>query len=128
MKRKLLSATLVLALAALLVSGCATTEQGALGGGLVGAGVGAIIGAALGDPGLGAAIGGVVGMAAGAAAGAENQRRFVEANQAKLALLPGDWKNTPGELAANQGRLCYVTTGGDYIVWREDEQCWRPDD
>jgi len=127
MTKKIFAAIPLLAILLILPSGCANTQQGAIGGGLLGAGIGAIIGGALGDPGLGAAIGGAVGTMAGAAAGAENQRRFIETHRAKWDLLPISWKNTPGELSEVQGRLCYVTAD-DYIVWRENEQRWRTDD
>lgn len=118
----------LLTLIAVLASGCATAEQGAMSGALLGGGVGAIIGGVTGSPALGTAIGGAVGAVGGSIIGAENQRRFIEANQPKLALLPDSWKNTQGGLVMNQERLCYFTQEGDYIVWREDEQRWRTDD
>ncbi|MFH0929668.1 MAG: hypothetical protein V1814_00255 [Candidatus Moraniibacteriota bacterium] len=127
MKRKLLSAFLLLALATFLCSGCATPMQGAVSGGIAGAIAGTLIGAALGSPELGALIGGGIGMMAGAAAGGENQQRFIEAHRAKWNLLPDSWKNTPGQLAMIQSRLCYVTAD-DYIVWHEDKQTWKTDD
>lgn len=72
----------VLALVALLASGCSgqpltTREKGILGGGALGAGTGAIIGSAVGHPGAGAAIGGGLGALAGGAIGNELQNREV---------------------------------------------------
>jgi len=130
MKRRnwLISWMVSLTLVAVLLSGCSTAEQGAVGGSLLGAGIGAIIGGALNNPGLGAAIGAAAGGLGGAIVGAENQRRFCEMHKAEWDKLDVAWKNAPGELKEVQGRLCYVTNEGDYIVWRPNEQCWRTDD
>lgn len=60
---------ILLMLLLVTVSGCTTTEKGAVVGGLGGAGLGAIIGNQSGHLAGGAAIGGVAGAVAGALIG-----------------------------------------------------------
>lgn len=67
---KYISILVLLALLS-LVTGCTTTQEGAVIGGLGGAGLGAIIGNQSGHAAGGAAIGGVAGAVAGALIGSQ---------------------------------------------------------
>ena len=49
-------------------------------------------------------------------------------NQAKLDLLPNDWKSPDGQLANDQnGRLCYFL-GNDHLAWNQTNQAWEAED
>ncbi len=69
--KRIISILLVLAVftGIIVISGCTTTQKGALVGGAVGAGSGAIIGHQAGDSGRGALIGAGIGALTGALVG-----------------------------------------------------------
>jgi hypothetical protein len=99
------------ALAAVILSGCATdnTGQGALFGGALGAGTGAIIGHAVGNTGAGAAIGAGAGALTGAAIGAhkdeEEDRARVAADQARAQQAMAAAVTVPDVVAMTQARV-----------------------
>lgn len=67
---------LVMLIGVIVLSGCTTTQKGAVVGGVAGGGLGAIIGHQSGHAGEGAAIGAAVGTLGGVIVGERMDKRF----------------------------------------------------
>lgn len=120
-------------LAAIFVSGCATTDTagrsaaaGGMFGTLLGAAVGAAIGAAVGHPGIGAAIGAGAGALAGTTAGyaAGQREKTMRAQGYQPPSIP-DYIQSIGPPWWNGNVWMLKGNQGNSMWWNESEERWQ---